>query len=49
MISRPKIQAFLGTYQEGAEKLPVHLQLIPHWIKRQRKIHGGAMHGNSVR
>ena len=29
MISRPKIQAFLGTYQEGAEKLPVHLQLHP--------------------
>ena len=29
MISRPKIQAFLGTYQEGAEKFPVHLQLRP--------------------
>ena len=29
MISRPEIQAFLGTYQEGAEKLPVHLQLHP--------------------
>ena len=53
MISRPKIQAFLGTYQEGAEKFPVHLQLRPgvdpYWIKRQRKIHGGAMHGNSIR
>lgn len=29
MISRPEIQAFLGTYQEGAEKFPVHLQLHP--------------------
>lgn len=29
MISRPEIQAFLGTYQEGAEKFPVHLQLRP--------------------
>ena len=29
MISWPEIQAFLGTYQEGAEKFPVHLQLPP--------------------
>ena len=29
MISWPEIQAFLGTYQEGAEKFPVHLQLHP--------------------
>lgn len=29
MISRPEIQAFLGTYQEGVEKFPVHLQLHP--------------------
>lgn len=29
MISRPEIQAFLGTYQEGAEKFPVHLQFHP--------------------
>lgn len=29
MISRPEVQAFLGTYQEGVEKFPVHLQLHP--------------------
>ena len=29
MFSRPEVQAFLGTYQEGVEKFPVHLQLHP--------------------
>ena len=29
MISGPEVQAFLGTYQEGVEKFPVHLQLHP--------------------
>lgn len=58
MISRPEVQAFLGTYQEGVEKFPVHLQLHPGvdpssifltGSSGSGKSTGGAMHGNSVR